>query len=103
MTDLSGIQLARIIEQTDKKKSLRIIFTTAYDEYAIDGFKVDALDYILKPFNFVDFSRAATKAYDYFVMLENTLSQGSSTIPQSERKILLIPQGRLSVGQDRHR
>jgi DNA-binding LytR/AlgR family response regulator len=81
MTDLSGIQLARIVEQTDKKKSLRIIFTTAYDEYAIDGFKVDALDYLLKPFNFVDFSRAATKAYDYFIMLENTLSQGSSTIP----------------------
>ncbi|MDB5063541.1 MAG: Chemotaxis protein CheY [Mucilaginibacter sp.] len=81
MTDLSGIQLARIVEQTGKKKSLRIIFTTAYDEYAIDGFKVDALDYLLKPFNFVDFSRAATKAYDYFIMLENTLSQGSSTIP----------------------
>lgn len=81
MTDLSGIQLARIVEQTDKKKSLRIIFTTAYDEYAIDGFKVDALDYLLKPFNFVDFSRAATKAYDYFIMFENTLSQGASTIP----------------------
>jgi two-component system response regulator LytT len=81
MTDLSGIQLARIVEQTGKKKSLRIIFTTAYDEYAIDGFKVDALDYLLKPFNFVDFSRAATKAYDYFIMLENTLSQGGSTIP----------------------
>jgi two-component system response regulator LytT len=72
MADLSGVELARIIEQTGKKKSLRIIFTTAYDQYALEGFKVDALDYLLKPFSFVDFSKGATKAYDYFVMLENS-------------------------------
>ena len=71
MTDLSGIELAKIIEQSGRKKNLRIIFTTAYDQYALEGFKVDALDYLLKPFNFVDFSRAATKAYDYFVLLEH--------------------------------
>ncbi|MDB5021500.1 MAG: two component transcriptional regulator, LytTR family, partial [Pedobacter sp.] len=53
MTDLSGIELARIIEQTGRKKHVRIIFTTAYDQYALEGFKVDALDYLLKPFNFV--------------------------------------------------
>ena len=74
MTDLSGIELARIIEQTGRKKNVRIIFTTAYDQYALEGFKVDALDYLLKPFNFVDFSRAATKAYDYFIMLEHSLN-----------------------------
>ncbi|SEM85737.1 DNA-binding response regulator, LytR/AlgR family [Mucilaginibacter gossypiicola] len=72
MADLSGVELARVIEQTGKKKSLRIIFTTAYDQYALEGFKVDALDYLLKPFSFVDFSKAATKAYDYFVMLQSS-------------------------------
>jgi len=72
MTDLSGIEVARIIEQTGRKKNLRIIFTTAYDQYAVEGYKVDALDYLLKPFNFVDFSRAATKAYDYFHMLQHS-------------------------------
>jgi len=77
MADLSGVELARIIEQTGKKKNLRIVFTTAYDHYALEGFKVDALDYLLKPFSFVDFSRAATKAYDYFVMLENSNSSGN--------------------------
>src|SRR5258708_16262130 len=49
MSNLSGIELARIIEQTGKKRTLRIIFTTAYDQYAVEGFKVDALDYLLKP------------------------------------------------------
>lgn len=72
MTDLSGIEVARIIEQTGRKRNLRIIFTTAYDQYAVEGYKVDALDYLLKPFNFVDFSRAATKAYDYFHMLQHS-------------------------------
>ncbi|WP_114940718.1 LytR/AlgR family response regulator transcription factor [Mucilaginibacter endophyticus] len=72
MADLSGVELARIIEQSDRRKNLRVIFTTAYDHYALDGFRVDAIDYLLKPFNFVDFSRAATKAYEYFVMLNGT-------------------------------
>lgn len=72
MADLSGVELARIIEQSDRRKNLRVIFTTAYDHYALDGFRVDAIDYLLKPFNFVDFSRAATKAHEYFVMLNGT-------------------------------
>jgi two-component system response regulator LytT len=74
MADLSGIELARIIEQSGRKKSIRIIFTTAYDQYAMEGYKVDALDYLLKPFSFVDFTRAATKAYDYFNMLQFSLT-----------------------------
>jgi two-component system response regulator LytT len=80
MADLSGIELARIIGQSDKKKNLRIIFTTAYDQYALEGFKVDALDYLVKPFNFVDFSKAAEKARDYFFMYENSLQTVSSEI-----------------------
>ncbi|NCD70967.1 LytR/AlgR family response regulator transcription factor [Mucilaginibacter agri] len=81
MVDLSGVELARIIEQTGKKKTLRIIFTTAYDHYALEGFKVDALDYLLKPFSFVDFSKAATKAYDYFIMLQNSINNVVAITP----------------------
>jgi len=81
MADLSGVELARVIEQTGKKKTLRIIFTTAYDQYALEGFKVDALDYLLKPFSFVDFSKAATKAYDYFVMLQSSNSTLNPVTP----------------------
>lgn len=75
MADLNGVELARIIEQSDKRKSIRVIFTTAYDQYALEGFRVDALDYLVKPFSFVDFSKAAAKALDYFTMVEGAQNQ----------------------------
>lgn len=70
MADLSGMELAKIIDQGTSRKDRRIIFTTAYDQYALEGYKVGALDYLLKPFNFADFSRAAAKAFEYFSMFE---------------------------------
>lgn len=45
-----------------------VVFTTAYSEYAVDGFKLDAVDYLLKPFEFQDLLKAADKArkqYEY--------------------------------------
>ncbi|PAW95125.1 DNA-binding response regulator [Mucilaginibacter sp. MD40] len=83
MADLSGVELARIIEQTGRNKSLRVIFTTAYDQYALEGFKVDALDYLLKPFSFVDFTKSATKAFEYFKLLKNT-SVNAGSIPAQQ-------------------
>ncbi len=57
MPDLNGVEFVRSLV-----KRPMIIFTTAYAEYAIDGFKLDAVDYLLKPFSFADFNRAASKA-----------------------------------------
>ncbi len=57
MPDLSGMEFVKSLEH----KPL-IVFTTAYSEYAIEGFKVDALDYLLKPIAYADFLRAANKA-----------------------------------------
>ena len=71
MADLSGMELAKILEASVRRKTLRVIFTTAYDQYALESYQVDALDYLLKPFSFVDFSRAAAKALDYFEGLEH--------------------------------
>lgn len=92
MADLSGMELAKIIEQSGKKRQLRIIFTTAYPQYALEGFKVDALDYLLKPFDFVDFSRAAAKARDYFDLLAhggNAVNQPAATA-QAEKKYIYL-------------
>ena len=60
MPDLSGLDFVKSLEQ----KPL-IIFTTAYSEYALEGFKVDAIDYLLKPIGYPDFLKAAQKAEKY--------------------------------------
>jgi DNA-binding LytR/AlgR family response regulator len=57
MPDLSGLDFVKSLDQKPA-----VIFTTAYSEYAIDGFKVDALDYLLKPIGYQDFLKAANKA-----------------------------------------
>ena len=67
--DLTGIELARVIEKSGTPGP-RIIFTTAFNQYALDGFKVDALDYLLKPFNYEEFLRAATRAKTYVELLQ---------------------------------
>jgi len=62
MPDLSGLELARVLQGGGQ----RVIFTTAFNQYALEGFRVDALDYLLKPFNYEEFLRAALKARTFF-------------------------------------
>jgi len=57
MPDLTGTELARVISGGPK-----VIFTTAYEKYALEGFRLDAVDYLLKPFSYAEFLRAAQKA-----------------------------------------
>ncbi len=63
MSDLTGIELARLLEKADPRPL--VIFTTAFDQFALEGYKVDAIDYLLKPFNYQEFLRAATKAQQH--------------------------------------
>jgi DNA-binding LytR/AlgR family response regulator len=69
MPDLNGLELARILDRGPGQVSPRVIYTTAYNQYALEGFKVDALDFLLKPFDEADFQRAALKAKTYFELL----------------------------------
>lgn len=86
MPDLSGMELARILDGKKNSDKTRIIFCTAYHQFAIEGYKVDALDYLLKPYSYEDFLNAATKAYQYFDRLTNQESTKpaleSSTQPE---------------------
>lgn len=76
MPDLTGIELARVLEKAGTKAP-RIIFTTAFNQYALDGFRVDAIDYLLKPFNYEEFLRAASKAQAYVELVQKASSAGS--------------------------
>ena len=65
MPGLNGMELSRMLPE-----STRIIFTTAFSNYAVEGFKVRALDYLLKPISYADFLSSAMKAKEYFEMAE---------------------------------
>lgn len=60
MPQLSGTELAKALRQKTK-----IVFTTAHKEYAVEGFELDAIDYLLKPISFDRFLRAITKAFPH--------------------------------------
>lgn len=62
MPDLNGLQFAEIM----KSRHSRIVFTTAFSEYAIEGWKANALHYLLKPITYADFLAAVTKAQEWF-------------------------------------
>lgn len=78
MPDLNGIELARVLDNSKTNKP-RIIFTTAYNQFALEGYRVDALDYLLKPFNYEEFLHAATKALAYAELLEKSNSTAAAT------------------------
>lgn len=69
MPDLKGTELVKIIDEGPK-----IIFTTAYPQYAIEGFKLNATDYLLKPFGYDEFLKAVQKAYKLFELENNSLA-----------------------------
>ena len=60
MPDISGIDLAVLVP-----KETLVVFTTAYSDYAVKGFELDALDYLLKPFNLSRFLKSCQKAQEW--------------------------------------
>lgn len=61
MPELNGMEFSRILEA-----ETRIIFTTAFSQYALDSYKVNALDYLLKPISYADFLKSANKALQWY-------------------------------------
>jgi DNA-binding LytR/AlgR family response regulator len=82
MADLSGMEMAKIVAQSAQRRHTRVIFTTAFDQYALESYKVAALDYLVKPFNYTDFSVAVTKALEYFGM--NVPAATPEAIPEKQ-------------------
>ncbi len=59
MPDISGVDVVKCLPRKPM-----VIFTTAYSDYAVQGFELDAIDYLLKPFSLARFLKACTKALD---------------------------------------
>ena len=80
MPDLNGMDFVKALVSPPK-----VIFTTAYSEYALEGFKVDAIDYLLKPIGYSEFLKATNKASTYF-----SLKVKSAPIAKENDDFLLI-------------
>lgn len=85
MPELSGLEFSRMIAP-----HTRIVFTTAFDQYAIDGYKVNALDYLLKPISYTDFLQAANKAAQWFELLKQPQEELESIFVKSDYKLIQV-------------
>lgn len=87
MPELSGIEFAKVLPSETK-----IVFTTAFQQYAIEGYKVSAIDYLLKPISYDDFLRASKKAFDMLSTMQKqqTYAQDRFMFVKSDYKLLRV-------------
>jgi len=74
MPELNGMELAKVLNQSKSSGQTKIIFTTAYNQFAVQGYTVDALGYLLKPFSYEEFLAAAMKAKNYFELIQDNIT-----------------------------
>jgi len=74
MPDISGMEFVKSL--TNKPY---VVFTTAYSEYAVEGFQVDAIDYLLKPITFSNFLKAANKVKNLMELTSNSQKESVKT------------------------
>lgn len=87
MPELSGLEFSKILP-----KSVKVIFTTAFSQYALEGFKANALDYLLKPISYEDFLRSTDKAYEWFsiCMKQDVYKRDRFMLVKSDYKLLRV-------------
>jgi DNA-binding LytR/AlgR family response regulator len=85
MPDINGLQFYKLLPE----KPL-VIFTTAHSEFAVDGFNVDAVDYLLKPFEYDRFLKAVFKAREYLEFLNNQELQMASIFVKVDYQLMKI-------------
>ncbi len=85
MPELSGMEFSRMLPPTT-----RIVFTTAFEQYALDGYRVNALDYLLKPISYTSFLEAARKALQWFELMHRQFDERESIFVKSDYKLVQI-------------
>ncbi|WP_047985512.1 LytR/AlgR family response regulator transcription factor [Ornithinibacillus californiensis] len=96
MPGFTGVEVAKYISEQDDDNRPLFIFTTAYDEYALDAFEIDAVDYLLKPYDEVRFKKAMMRIRKIVVSKENTQEKKPATtskllVDDGERIVVLSP------------
>lgn len=84
MPELNGLAFSKMVDTRT-----RIVFTTAFGQYALDGYRVNALDYLLKPISYVDFLQAANKALQWFELVQKP-EEIDSIFVKSDYKLVQI-------------
>ena len=81
MPDLNGLDFVRALNPRPL-----VVFTTAYSQYAVEGYKVDADDYLLKPFSFEEFQQAAERVHRQYDLLhqEEAAAASASEIDEND-------------------
>ena len=92
MPELNGLELSRMVPE-----NTRVVFTTAFNQYAVDGFRANALDYLLKPISYADFVEACNRAMQWFQLVQQNdqpatraEEEPTSIFVKSEYKLLQI-------------
>ena len=89
MPQLNGLELSRMLPE-----NTRVVFTTAFNQYALDGYRINALDYLLKPITYATFLEACNKALQWFTLLRQAEApndqQVRSIFVKSEYKLIQV-------------
>jgi len=90
MPDLNGMDFVKSLAYPPI-----IVFTTAYSEYAVEGYKVDAVDYLLKPFGLDEFQRAANKVKRVYEQINDNDSAPSQSVTEDASTLFLKTEHRI--------
>lgn len=92
MPELNGLEFSRMV-----RPETRIIFTTAFGQYALDSYKVNALDYLLKPVSYADFLQSVNKAVQWYELKQRAAGaeQADCIYVKSDYKLVRISLDRI--------
>ena len=90
MPDLNGMDFAKALDAQNSSKGPVMVFTTAYSEYAIEGYKANAVGYLLKPYGFDEFEAAAQKVRDICEIRQQSLSAPSEVSTDGNDDVIFV-------------
>ena len=99
MPGVNGLDVAKKVAEGGFAADTRVIFTTAFPQYALEGFRVDALDYLLKPISFAEFTRSVERAVEWFEIKRAAASGGVAGAASGAGSVPSVP-GTLIVKSD---